>query len=155
MRSIDDWLHRYSQSHTHPTNKWLHWVCVPLIMLSIVGLLWAIPSPAWLETLFPFSNWATLFVLAALAYYLALSRPLAIGMLPVSAILIGTVAWLDGLAMPLGMICAAVFVVAWIGQFVGHALEGKRPSFLEDVQFLMIGPLWLLAAVYRRLGIRY
>jgi uncharacterized membrane protein YGL010W len=48
-----------------------------------------------------------------------------------------------------------IFVAAWIGQFIGHAIEGKRPSFFKDLQFLLIGPLWLLAAAYRRLGLRY
>ena len=52
-------------------------------------------------------------------------------------------------------IAAAVFVVAWIGQFIGHAIEGKKPSFFEDVKFLLVGPAWLLHFVYRRAGIRY
>jgi uncharacterized membrane protein YGL010W len=48
-----------------------------------------------------------------------------------------------------------VFVLAWIGQFIGHLIEGKKPSFFEDVKFLMVGPAWLLGFVYRRLGIAY
>ena len=42
-----------------------------------------------------------------------------------------------------------VFVLAWIGQFIGHLIEGKRPSFFKDLQFLLIGPAWLMAFVYR------
>ncbi|MDX1432992.1 MAG: Mpo1-like protein [Gammaproteobacteria bacterium] len=155
MRDIHQWLRDYAQSHTHPTNERLHWVCVPLIVLSLVGLLWAIPAPSWLRGLFPLANWATLFLLASLAYYLMLSFALTLGMVPVLAIIVAAVWWLDGLAAPLWLVSAIIFVVAWIGQFIGHAVEGKRPSFFEDVQFLMIGPLWLLAAVYRRLGIPY
>src|SRR5262249_2722390 len=49
----------------------------------------------------------------------------------------------------------AVFVAAWIAQFVGHSIEGRKPSFFEDLQFLLIGPLWLLADGYRRVGTRY
>ncbi len=44
---------------------------------------------------------------------------------------------------------AVVFVLAWIGQFVGHRIEGRKPSFLEDVKFLLVGPAWLLSFVYR------
>jgi uncharacterized membrane protein YGL010W len=57
--------------------------------------------------------------------------------------------------VPLWLGCGVLFVLAWIGQFVGHAIEGKRPSFIKDLQFLLIGPMWLLADVYRRLGVRY
>lgn len=155
MRDIHQWLRDYAPSHTDPVNERLHWVCVPLIVLSLVGLLWAVPAPAWLTGLFPLANWATLFLLASLVYYLMISRALALGMVPALAMVVAVVWWLDGLAPPLWLICAIIFVVAWIGQFIGHAVEGKRPSFLGDVQFLMIGPLWLLAAVYRGLGIRY
>lgn len=155
MRGIEQWLREYAASHTHPVNARLHWVCVPLIMLSLVGLLWSLPVPASLAGGAPLANWATLFVIASLAYYLTLSLALAAGMLPVSACMLAIVWWLDALGLPLAGVFAIVFVAAWAGQFVGHAVEGKRPSFFEDVQFLMIGPLWLLASLYRRLGIRY
>ena len=49
----------------------------------------------------------------------------------------------------------AIFVLAWIGQFIGHKIEGEKPSFFEDLQFLLIGPDWLLGAIYQKLGIRY
>ena len=52
-------------------------------------------------------------------------------------------------------VAAAVFVLAWIGQFIGHAIEGRKPSFLEDVKFLLVGPAWLLHFIYRRVGIAY
>ena len=53
------------------------------------------------------------------------------------------------------MVAAAVFIVAWIGQFIGHAIEGRKPSFFEDVKFLLVGPAWLLHFIYRRAGIPY
>ena len=46
-------------------------------------------------------------------------------------------------------------MLAWIGQFIGHKIEGEKPSFFEDLQFLLIGPAWLLGAIYQKLGIRY
>jgi uncharacterized membrane protein YGL010W len=81
--------------------------------------------------------------------------PLALGVLPVLALMLWSIDALSrSSSVPLWMIFTGLFVLAWIGQFVGHAIEGKRPSFFKDVQFLMIGPLWLAADVYRRLGMR-
>jgi uncharacterized membrane protein YGL010W len=95
-------------------------------------------------------------VFAALVYYGMLSLPLALGALPVFLLMLWSIDSLGRAAWaPVWLVCTAVFVLAWIGQFIGHAIEGKRPSFFKDVQFLLIGPLWLLADIYRRLGIRY
>ncbi len=90
-----------------------------------------------------------------MVYYFVMSIPLALGMLPFVLLVVVIVNWMDGLPGPLWLWSAIVFVVAWIGQFYGHAVEGRRPAFFRDLQFLMIGPLWLLAALYRRLGISY
>jgi uncharacterized membrane protein YGL010W len=155
MRTIEDWLRAYGESHHHSVTRWLHRVCVPLIIVSLIGLLWCIPVPEAFEAISPLANWATLFIVASMIYYVVLSRSMAVGMLVVSAVSLAVVWWMDGLAVPLWLTSVVVFVVAWIGQFIGHQVEGRRPSFLEDVQFLMIGPLWLLADVYRKLGIRY
>lgn len=155
MRTVHDWLDHYGTSHRHPTNKLLHWICVPVIVLCVLGFFWTIPVPAAFAAVSPWLNWATLVIAAGLVYYAALSPRLALGMLPVMLVLVFALVRLDALAAPLWLVCLVAFVIAWIGQFVGHAIEGKRPSFFEDVQFLMIGPLWLLSFVYRRLGLRY
>jgi len=55
----------------------------------------------------------------------------------------------------LALVSLGIFVIAWIGQFIGHKIEGKKPSFLEDLQFLLIGPAWLLHFIYKKLGIVY
>jgi uncharacterized membrane protein YGL010W len=154
MRQLTDWLDEYGLSHRHPLNEALHFVCVPAIILSVLGLLWAIPVPSDLAVS-PWVNWATLTALLVLVYYAVLSRALAAGVLIAFALLLLIVRWLASLAFPLWAICLAIFVFAWAGQFIGHAVEGKRPSFLKDLQFLLIGPIWLLAAAYRRLGVRY
>ena len=152
MRTVREWLSDYGASHENPTNKLLHWICVPLIVLSAFGLLWSLRlfpgAPAWL-------NGATVAAAAAVLYYLALSPALAAGVLVVFLILLLVTERLATLAWPLWLTSLTIFVVAWIGQFIGHALEGKRPSFFKDLQFLLIGPLWLLAAAYRRLGLSY
>jgi uncharacterized membrane protein YGL010W len=153
MRSASTWLEEYGESHRHPTNKVLHWICVPLIVVSVIGLLWALPVPRVFADVSPWLNWGTLALAASLLYYSALSARLALGMLLVVVAVAGIVYWLDTLSTPLWLVSAVLFVVAWIGQFIGHVYEGKRPSFFKDVQFLLIGPLWLLAHLYRKASI--
>lgn len=155
MRTVTEWLGEYGESHENPVNKLLHWICVPPIVLSVMGLLWSIPVPQAFADASPWLNWATITAVAALAYYLALSPALAAGILIAFAAMLAIVAALDTLPWPLWATSLTIFVVAWIGQFIGHAIEGKRPSFFKDAQFLLIGPLWLLASLYRRLGLRY
>ena len=155
MKNINFWLEEYARDHQHPVNQMLHIVCVPLIVLSLLALLWSIPVPRSLADVSPWLNWGTLVVVAALAYYLALSRTLCVGMAPLLLVACMITAWMSGLAVPLWIIGLSVFVAAWIGQFVGHMVEGRRPAFFRDIQFLMIGPLWILAKAYRRLGISY
>jgi uncharacterized membrane protein YGL010W len=155
MRSVSDWLSEYGASHQHPTNKLLHWICVPPIVLSVLGFLWSVPVPATFAALSPWLNWATLAAAAAVVYYLALSPALAAGVLVAFVALLALTEALTHLPWPLWVTSLTIFVIAWIGQFLGHAVEGKRPSFFKDLQFLLIGPLWLLAAAYRRFSIPY
>ena len=141
MRRIDALFERYGESHRNATNKAIHWVCVPFITWSVLAALWA-----WS----PVAAYAGIGL--ALAFYAWLSVSVAVGMLGLAAVMVSPLPLLGG---HLPVVAAAVFVVAWTGQFVGHAIEGRKPSFLEDVQFLLVGPAWLLGFVYRRLGIAY
>jgi uncharacterized membrane protein YGL010W len=155
MRTVTDWLGEYGASHANPTNKLLHWICVPPIVLSVLGLLWSLPVPQAFAEAAPWLNWATLAAAAALAYYIVLSPALAVGILISFIVLLLITQWLAGLPWPLWATSIILFIVAWIGQFIGHAVEGQRPSFFKDVQFLLIGPLWLLSSLYRRVGLPY
>ena len=155
MQSIDKWLDDYGESHRDPVNKAFHWVCVPAIVFSLIGLMWSLPVPVVFTETSPILNWGTIFLMASIVYYFILSTTLALGMVAVSAAIIYALSAMDGLGTPLWQISIAIFVLAWIGQFIGHMVEGKRPSFFQDLQFLMIGPIWLLSFVYRRLGIPY
>ncbi|MGH8131858.1 MAG: DUF962 domain-containing protein [Steroidobacteraceae bacterium] len=155
MRTVADWLGEYGASHENPANKLLHWLCVPTIVLAVLGFLWSLPVPAGFAGGSPWLNWATLAAAAALVYYFALSPALAAGVLIAFIVLLLVTQWLAHLPWPLWLTSLVIFVVAWIGQFVGHAVEGKRPSFFKDLQFLLIGPLWLLAAAYRRFSLPY
>jgi len=154
MQGAKQLLEEYGHSHTHPVNKRLHWVCVPLIVLSLLGLLWSIHVPEVMQVV-PLLNWATLFLLVAIVYYFLLSTRLALGMMVYSFLMVFILTSLDRAGITLWLWSSAVFVLAWIGQFIGHHIEGRRPSFFRDLQFLLIGPMWLLAAIYRRLDLDY
>jgi len=158
MRKIEQLLAEYGESHQNETNKAIHWVCVPLIFLSVLGLLASIPSGS-LESLLgqsPYANWAGVALVLVLVYYVSLSVPLAVGMMLFGALCIFILQRLDAFQLaPLWLLSIAIFVVAWIGQFYGHKVEGKKPSFLKDVQFLLIGPAWLMHFIFKRIGIPY
>jgi uncharacterized membrane protein YGL010W len=155
MRTVRDWLGEYGASHENPINEVLHWICVPLIVLTVFGLLWSVPVPMLFSSISPWVNWATVAAFAALLYYLELSPSLTVGAFIAFTVLLLITQWLATLPWPLWLTSVSLFVVAWIGQFIGHAIEGKRPSFFKDLQFLLIGPLWLLAAAYRKIGLSY
>lgn len=159
MRKIDELLAEYGESHQNDTNKAIHWFCVPLIFFSVVGLLFSIPTDGVEDFLGegnPYANWATLAMILVLVYYVSLSVLLGVGMLLFAVLCLFL--WRVIMQMevaPLWTVSIVIFVAAWIGQFYGHSIEGKRPSFLKDIQFLLIGPAWLLHFVYKRLGIPY
>jgi uncharacterized membrane protein YGL010W len=141
-RIIDRLLAQYATSHLNRTNELIHCVCVPAIVFSLLGLLWAMHPVAALAA----AAWA-------LWYYLNLSRPFALGMLAMTFLMLVILAIMPTFTvLPVSI---ALFVVAWIGQFIGHKIEGKKPSFLDDVRFLLIGPLFVLRILYRRLGVAY
>ena len=143
MARIDPLFARYAESHRHPTNRAIHWVCVPLIMWSILAALWAAS---------PLAAYGV--IAAATLFYLWLSVPLALGMLAVSLAMLLPLPFFAS-SRALLVAAAVVFVAAWIGQFVGHHIEGRRPAFADDVTYLLIGPARLVALVYERLRLRY
>jgi uncharacterized membrane protein YGL010W len=154
-RRIDLLLAEYGESHQNPTNKAIHWVAVPVIAWSVIAILWVLPTPGLFHDA-PYLNWATIVCALAVIYYLTLSIPLAIGMAVFSLISIAIIRLLENtISIKLEWIAGALFIFAWVFQFAGHEVEGKKPSFLKDLQFLLIGPAWLMHFLYRRLGIPY
>ena len=141
-RTIDTLLAQYSESHLHPTNEVIHFVCVPVIVFTLLGLLWSLHPLVALG-----------FSVASMWYYFKLSRPFALGMLLMAAVMLAILAALPPASvLPLSV---TIFVLAWIGQFIGHKIEGKKPSFFDDLRFLLIGPLFVLSFLYRRLHWAY
>ena len=156
MRPIDLLLETYGESHKNATNKLIHWVCVPAIMFSLLTLLFAIPffveRSLW-------ANWAFVLLVGAWIYYARLSMTMLIGFIVIGGLMLLGIMGLYGMAGydagTLALYAVIIFVVAWIGQFIGHKIEGKKPSFLQDVQYLLIGPAWLLHFIFKKVGISY
>ncbi len=154
-KTADEGFEEYGESHRNPVNKLIHWVCVPLIYLVVFGLLWELPQPQWLADI-PVLNWGILATLPVMLFYYRLSPALAKGLgLFTLACLLFLLAYESLWETPLWISCIVGFVILWIGQFVGHHIEGKKPSFFKDIQFLLIGPAWLMGFIYRTFNIRY
>ena len=153
MRDMQSWLDSYSGDHQNPTNQRLHWLCVPPIVWSVIALLWTIPVPASFAR--P-GAWAVLVMVLAFYWYWKHSRRLAAALLITFALLglLTNLLFVELGAASLRWLAIGVFVVAWIGQFIGHKFEGRRPSFLTDLSYLLIGPAWLMAKLLRKMGFK-
>lgn len=147
MSTIHDLFDEYAESHQHPVNKLIHWFCVPLIFFSIVCMLSEVSFG-------PFSA-ATILLLFSIVFYFRLSPPIATGVVAFYIACLWGAAAMRLLPFPVWQSALGIFVVAWIGQFIGHHIEGKKPSFLKDLQFLLIGPAWLLSFIYKKWNIKY
>ena len=140
-RRIDQLLAHYGESHQHPVNERIHFIAIPLIMLSLIGLIFCLHP--WL---------AYGFMAASMVYYARLSSVFLAAMGVWSVLLLALVHAMGDARLPL---CVAIFVGAWILQFIGHKLEGKKPSFFEDVQYLWVGPLFVLRPLLQRYAIAW
>ena len=156
-RDINQWITAYGESHQNSTNKKIHWICVPIIMFSLLGLLSLVNFNISLNEYIYDINISYLLIVFALFFYLRLSIIISIGMFLISGIQLLIIFYLEGIfsGWNLFLIYTNIFIVAWIGQFVGHKIEGEKPSFFEDLQFLLIGPAWLLSFIYQKIGIKY
>ena len=147
MKTAKEYFDEYAVSHQNETNQAIHYICVPLIFFSVIGLLMSIPT-TFLENTINLSNpllenWAVVVGLVISIFYLRLGFWYLIEMLFVILISIIANFWL-GNQVNLLYASITIFVLAWIGQFYGHKVEGKKPSFLKDLEFLLIGPLWVI-----------
>jgi uncharacterized membrane protein YGL010W len=140
-RKIDQLLAHYGSSHTHPSNELIHFVAIPLIMLSLCGLMFA---------LHPWVAYA--FIAASMVYYARLSGVFFVSMVLWSALIL---ALIHAMGAQVLVASVVIFIGAWIIQFIGHKIEGKKPSFLEDIQYLWVGPMFVLSKLFLKLGIKW
>lgn len=141
IRKVDALINHYGESHTNPTNELIHFIAIPLITLSLSGLLYA---------LHPFVLYA--FLAISFVYYARLSAVFLITMLMWSAVMLWVIQWMGTQLVALSVV---IFVGAWILQFIGHKIEGKKPSFFEDIQYLWVGPLFVLSKLFCKVGIKW
>jgi uncharacterized membrane protein YGL010W len=160
-RPVDIYFDKYAESHQNKTNKLIHWICVPLIVFSLLGLVWAIPFPyiKFLGKYNIFLNWASFLIAFSIYYYYKLSPVLSYLMLLIlfgfSYGIMELDTWQKAGGPAIWQVCLAIFVLSWVGQFIGHKIEGKKPSFLDDLKFLLIGPIWLLHFILKKFSMRY
>ena len=157
MRKIDQLFAEYAESHQNQTNKFIHWICVPLIFFTIVGFISLIAAPHFCAPYFGCISIASIVALVLVSiFYFTLSWRISIIMLLIMLLL-------EHFAYAINVhfkenswiIYLSIFVITWIFQFIGHKIEGKKPSFLKDLQFLLIGPIWLLHFILKKIGIPY
>jgi len=158
MKTMQWYLDKYGESHQNKTNKTIHWICVPIIVFTLAGMLFSVPFPFSAEKNALF-NWTAPIFIVALLFYVTKSIPIFIGMFIYSALVLLGNQWLyEALGQSngkLALVSFGIFALAWVFQFKGHQIEGKKPSFLEDMKFLLIGPAWLLHFIYKKLNINY
>ena len=80
MRTVDQWLDEYGESHRNPANKLLHWICVPIIVVSLVGLLWYAARAAGVARSVAAVELGHGSAGRSVLYYVAMSWSLALGM---------------------------------------------------------------------------
>ena len=152
MKTQETWFAEYAESHQNKLNQKIHYICVPVIFFSIVGLISSIPNNFLIDSSpinHPvFNNFATFALAVVMIFYIRLSFKTFLFMTFFSILCLYGNYYLSLIA-PLFTVSILIFVVAWIGQFYGHKIEGKKPSFLKDLQFLLIGPAWVFQKLTR------
>jgi len=161
IRPIDLLFAEYAAYHQHPTNRLLHWIFVPLLLFSIIGLVTAIPFPhlAFLGKYNMFINWFSFLLAGSIYYYLRLSPLLSYLMLFTIGILFFFIVQLEYVEQDGGpalwQVSLCIFVISWIGKFIGYKIEGKMPPFLSSLRFLLIGPIWFIHIILKKFNLRY
>ncbi len=153
MSEMDKWLIDYGENHRDVDNAGLYWLAVPLLVVGTVGLLSSLPVPEAFLKISPFLNWGTAFLMAAVVYYFIISVSLAIGMLPFMVGVAALASWLNASQYPLIWVSAGLTGAAVLGLWLGQYARGGIKAVLQDIQLMMIAPVWLLSVLYRRLGI--
>jgi uncharacterized membrane protein YGL010W len=148
MSTLVQKLSGYAAYHRDGRNVTAHMLGIPLIVFAVEVLL---SRPVLGGELTP----AMLVSVFAAVYYFTLDT----GFGAVLAILLGLASW-AGLALarlPTAEWAATgigLFVIGWVIQFIGHAFEGRKPAFLDDLVSLLIGPLFIIAEFGFLLGLR-
>lgn len=153
MREIERLINHYGESHQNKTNVLIHAIAVPSIFFVTLGLLWSIPTPEFMTTMKV--TWAHVFIIPSLYYYFKLSGPIGAAMTLMCIAAVGGIKLLEMYNINVWQFSLVLFVLMWVLQFVGHKIEGKKPSFLEDLRYLLVGPAWWWVHWLKRMNIHY
>ena len=153
MTDIDSWLPRYEQTHENLRNPVVYWAAVPMVMVGMTGLLWALPVPTEFFEISPLLNWGSAFLMVTAIYYFIISLSLAIGLLPFLLGLAAIQMWLADSGYPLIATGTGLLVAGVVGLALGR--DGAPRAVAEDLQLMMLGPAWLLSVIYKRFGIPF
>jgi uncharacterized membrane protein YGL010W len=155
MSEIDGWLERYENTHKDLHNPVVYWAALPMLVVGTVGLFWHLPVPAEFVDISPLLNWGSAFLMAAAIYYFIISLSLAIGMLPFLLVLAAIQQWLEHSPYPQLGVSIALVLAGTVGLWLGRRGKGSFRGIVEDYQLMMIGPAWLLSAIYKRFGVPF
>ncbi len=148
MKNLEAYIAEYSEAHQNKQNILIHKICVPLILFSLLGIMKAFPVPEswplWLD-------WSVVFLISSFIYYGFFKNLRVIGALLL--LITPMILVLELLRPKFFILCLVIFILAWIGQFIGHKIEGKKPSFFKDLFFLFIGPIWTMNSFLAQIGI--
>jgi hypothetical protein len=151
VTDIDNWLIRYGESHETLRNPFVYWAAVPMLVVGLTGLLWALPVPGEFMQISLLLNWGSAFLMVTAIYYFIISLALAIGLLPFLLGLASIQLWLANSGYPPIAISTGLIVAGVVGIALGRG--GQPRAILQDLQMVMIGPAWLLSVIYKRFRI--
>ena len=155
MSEIDGWLELYELTHRDLRNPLVYWAAVPMVVLGTVGLLWSLPTPVEFAEISPLLNWGSAFLMATAIYYFIISLSLAIGMLPFLLGIAAVQVWLVQSAYPQLGVSVGLLVAGTAGLWLGRPGGARFGAVWQDLQLMMIGPVWLLSALYKRFNVPF
>ncbi len=153
MTDIDDWLSRYEKTHDDLDNPVVYWAAIPMVIVGMTGLLWALPAPGEFFEISPLLNWGSAFLMVTAIYYFIISLAIAIGLLPFLLGLAAIQMWLTNHGFPVNGVAIGLLVAGIVGLALGR--NGSPRAVVQDLQLIMIGPAWLLSVLYKRFGIPF
>jgi uncharacterized membrane protein YGL010W len=152
---LDEWADRYGDLKRNGPGTLSALLGIPLIVGSLIGMLWSAPVPEALKQASPAINFATLFLIATFVYYCILSISLGFAGFLFLLIVTAPSVWLSRHGLPLASIASSVFFVTLVWQLIETRLATGRMRVVRNLQYLMIGPMWMLRGVYRKFGLAY
>jgi|TARA_B110000263_G_scaffold98380_1_gene85928 hypothetical protein len=150
MNETNKWLIDYGNSHQNVRYPLIFWSAVILFPISLVGALWSIEMPvAFYISVSPVINWGLMFLLATIIYYFIISIAVAIGMIPFIVCVIAFFLWLENMDYPIISISIGINIMSIYGLYRGRGKNTGLKSLWQDIQMMIIGPLWMLSRLYK------